>query len=184
MKKLITHSLLAVLFYFVVIGVAGAAAFMKIKGIEGESTDDMHRGEIDVLAWSWGAYRSVEIKSGRGDSPKIGKTIGSMEINFSKLLDKSTPVLLQACANGKHIDEAVLTVRKAGEEPIEYYIITMKKIMVTSVATSSADEGQALTENVTLNFAEVDVQYLPQKEDGSIGEPIEYQWSINKHGKP
>ncbi|GLX77113.1 protein hcp1 [Thalassotalea insulae] len=184
MKKLLTHCLVGFLVYFLFIGVLNAAAFMKIKGVEGESTDTSHQGEIDVLAWRWGAHRSVELKSGRGDSPKIGKTIGSMEINFAKLVDTTTPVLMQACANGEHIDEAVLTVRKAGEEPVEYYVITMKKVMVTSVATSSADETQPLMEEIVLNFREVDVHYLPQKEDGSVGEPIEYQWSISKSGKP
>ena len=34
--------------------VAAVDMFLKIGDIKGESTDDKHKGEIDVLAWSWG----------------------------------------------------------------------------------------------------------------------------------
>ena len=178
MSKLLTHSLVVLLVACLQICVVNAAVFIKIDGIEGESKDTSHQGEIDVLSWSWGAFRSVELKSGKGDSPKIGKTIGSMELSFTKFVDMSTTSLFAACANGKHIKEATLTVRRAGEDPLEYYIITMKRIMVTSVSTNGSGGEDQLTENVTLNFRDFSVQYLPQKQDGSVGEPIEYQWNI------
>lgn len=31
--------------------------FLKIDGIDGESTDNKHKNEIDVLSWSWGKRR-------------------------------------------------------------------------------------------------------------------------------
>jgi type VI secretion system secreted protein Hcp len=42
--------------------------FLKLDGIDGESEDDAHKGEIDVLAFSWGMTQSgsMHIMQGGG----------------------------------------------------------------------------------------------------------------------
>ena len=74
-----------------------------------------------------------------------------------------------ACANGKHFGEALLTVRKAGEKPLEYLKITLTDLIVTSVTTGGSGGEDRLTENVSLNFAIVKIDYKTQKEDGTEG---------------
>ena len=63
-------------------------------------------------------------------------------------MDKATPDLFKVCANGKHIDTAILTVRKAGENPLEYLKIEMKHVLVSSVSTGGSHGEDRLTENV------------------------------------
>jgi type VI secretion system secreted protein Hcp len=38
--------------------------FLKLDGIPGESKDKAHKGEIDVLAWSWGMSQSGTMHMG------------------------------------------------------------------------------------------------------------------------
>ncbi|TVR51884.1 MAG: type VI secretion system tube protein Hcp [Puniceicoccaceae bacterium] len=145
------------------------------KEISGESMDKKHKGTIDVLAWSWGASNSGTFHVGGGGG--AGKA-NFQDISVTKYVDKATPKLLLYCANGDHLDQAVLTVRKAGKNPLEYIKITMKKVLVTSLSTGGSGGEDRLTENISLNFAQVQVDYVEQKPDGSGHPPVAFTWDI------
>ncbi len=150
--------------------------FFKIGDIKGESVDKSHKDEIDVLAWSWGLSQSGTTHTGTGGG--AGK-VNVQDISFTKHIDKSSPVLMLHCCNGKHIPEAKLTVRKAGENPLEYLIITMKDLIVSGVSTGGSGGEDRLTENVTLNFSHVKVTYQQQsKTGGPEGGPVDLLWNV------
>ena len=152
-----------------------ADMFIKIKGIQGESVDDVHTDEIDVLAWSWGMSQSGTTHMGTGGG--AGK-VSVQDLSFTKYVDKSSPNLMKACCNGKHIEECTLVVRKAGETPLEYLIIGMKNALVASVSTGGSGGEDKLTENITLNFAEFETVYTPQAADGSGGAAVDVAFHI------
>ena len=156
--------------------------FIKIGDVEGESADKTHAKEIDVLAWSWGMSQSGSMHVGGGGG--AGK-VSIQDISLTKWIDKSSPNLMMACSSGKHYPEAKLTIRKAGgEDPVEYLIITLKEVLVSSISTGGSGGEDRLTENVTLNFGQVLVDYQPQKQDGSKdGGPIKYGWNIRENVK-
>ena len=149
--------------------------FIKIGDIEGESTDSSHGKEIDVLAWSWGMSQSGTTHMGGGGGS--GK-VNVQDLSITKYVDASTHSLMKACCDGKHYDEAKLTVRKAGATALEYIKLTMKEVIVTAVTTGGSGGEDRLTENVTLNFAEFKVEYTPQKPDGSGEAAKEMGWKI------
>ena len=150
--------------------------FLKLTGIEGESADSTHGGEIDVLSWSWGASQSGTMHLGSGGGS--GK-VSVQDVSVTKYVDSSSNALLKHCHTGAHIDEGVLTVRKAGGSPVEYIIITMKKLIVSSVSMGGSGGEDRLTENVTLNFAEVECNYQPQDDEGAPdGGTIDMTWNI------
>ncbi|EGV31178.1 type VI secretion system effector, Hcp1 family [Thiorhodococcus drewsii AZ1] len=156
--------------------------FMKIDSVKGEAQDDSHKGEIDVLAWSWGMSQAGTMHTGGGGG---GGKVSVQDLSFTKWIDKSSPNLMEYCSNGKQYKEAKLTVRKAGgDTPLEYIIITMTDVIVTSVSTGGSGGEDRLTENVSLNFAAVKVDYQPQKPDGSKdGGAIKYGWDIAANKK-
>lgn len=150
--------------------------FMKIATVPGESKDKTHPGEIDVLSWSWGATQSGSTHTGTGGG--AGKA-NFHDIAFTHYIDKGSPVLLQKLAKGTHIADAILTVRKAGDTPIEYLKITMSEVIVSSIATGGSGGEDRLTESVTLNFAKFDVEYSQQKDAGGGAEaPVVAKWNI------
>jgi len=153
--------------------------FIKIGDIKGESKDHAHKGEIDVLAWSWGMSQTGSMHTGGGAGS--GK-VNVQDLSFTKYIDKSSPNIMKMCCNGKHYKEAVLTVRKAGEKPVEYVIITMTGVLITSVSTGGSGGEDRLTENVTLNFGKVKMSYQPQKDDGSMdGGAVDMAWNIQEN---
>jgi type VI secretion system secreted protein Hcp len=151
--------------------------FLKMKPeVKGESEDSTHKGSIDVLAWSWGASNSGTAHMGGGAGS--GK-VNVQDLSLTKYVDSASPNLLLACCNGKHFDEALLTVRKAGgEEPIEYIKIMMNKVLITSISTGGSGGEDRLTENVSLNFAKAKLVYTPQKEQGGPDNEIKTGWDI------
>jgi type VI secretion system secreted protein Hcp len=154
--------------------------FIKIDSLKGESKDKTHPGEIDVLAWSWGMSNSGSAHVGGGAG--AGK-VNVQDLSFTKYLDKSTPDLMLSACNGKHWDEAVLVVRKAGETPLEYLKITMSEVLVTSVSGGGSGGEDRLTENVTLNFGKVKVEYVEQVAKGGKGATPSMGWSIVENVK-
>ena len=155
--------------------------FAKIGDIKGESPDDKHKGEIEVLSWSWGVTQSGTMAHGGGGGE--GKA-NFNDFNFTHHIDKASPVLMKACATGEHIKEATITVRKAGKGQQEFLIIKMNDIIITGVAPSGAGDGAATAEHVALQFAKVDLEYKPQKADGSLDAGLHFKYDIkgNKEG--
>jgi type VI secretion system secreted protein Hcp len=154
--------------------------FLKIDDVKGESRDDKHKDEIDVLAWSWGLSQSGTTHMGPGGG--AGK-VSVQDLSITKYLDKASPPLILGTCGGKHYKQALLTVRKAGEKPLEYLKITMKDVLVSSIASHGSGGEDRLTESVSLNFAEFKIEYTPQKADGSGDAAIEAVWNIAKNVK-
>ncbi|MEN8148210.1 MAG: type VI secretion system tube protein Hcp [Planctomycetota bacterium] len=150
--------------------------FLKIEGeIAGEAQDKEHKGDIDVLAWSWGMSQSGSFHVGGGGG--AGKA-SFQDISVTKWVDNASAVLMLYCANGDHFAKAQLSCRKAGKTPLEYLVIDMTKVMITSVSTGGSGGEDRLTENVTLNFAKVEVKYKEQQPDGSGGPEKLFKWDI------
>ena len=154
--------------------------FVKIGALKGEAQDSKHKDEIDVLSWNWGMSNSGSAHQGGGAG--AGK-VSVQDLSFTKYLDKSSPDLMLACCNGKHFPKATLTVRKAGENPLEYLLVTVEELIVTSVSTGGSGGEDRLTENVTLNFARVKVNPKEQTPTGGVGDKPEMGWNVAENAK-
>ena len=154
--------------------------FLKIDGVKGEAKDAKHTDEIDLLSWSWGVAQSGSRHVGGGGGS--GKVQVS-DLHFTKYIDKATTDLQLFCCNGKHIPKAQLTVRKAGENALEYLIIKMTDCLVAGVQTGGSAGEDRLAESVSLNFAKFEVEYTPQKEDGSGDAATNMGWNIATNEK-
>lgn len=173
--RLIFSGLLASLLLAGTDGSAAVDMFLKIPGIEGESQDKSHKDEIDVLAWSWGLSNSGTTHIGGGGG--TGQA-NFQDLSVTKWLDASSPELMTRISTGQKLPSATLTVRKAGSNPIEYYTITMTDVLVTSLSTGGSGGEDRLTENISLNFARVQLTYIQVLSSGAAGDPVEYDWNI------
>ncbi len=153
--------------------------FLKFDTFDGDSQDKEHTDEVDVLDWRWGGSQSGTMHIGTGGG--AGK-VDVQDMTILKYHDKATPNLWKILCNGKHEKEVKLTARKAGgDAPVEYLVITLKEVLVSSMATGGSSNDDLATETVTLNFAEFKMEYTPQDEKGAAGAKIEAGWNIRKN---
>lgn len=149
---------------------------LKLGDIKGESTDDKHKDEIDVESWSLGASNPGSMGSGGGGG--TGK-VAFTDLSFMHRYDKASPNLWKACASGEHIKEATLTSAKQGKGPQDFLIVKMSDVLITSVSVSEANgAGSVPMESVSMQCAKIEVEYKPQKADGSLDAGVKFGYDI------
>ena len=155
--------------------------FLRIEGIEGESADAKHKGEIDVLSWAWGASNSGAV--GVGGGAGAGKAT-IQDLQFTTPLSKASPKLFLACATGQHLKQAKLTAVRAGAKQAEFLTLTLSDVMVSSYQTGGS-EGADISpmDQVSLNFAKLAMEYRGQKADGSLDAPVIAGWDAKTNTK-
>jgi len=151
--------------------------FLKIDGIDGESKDDKHKNEIDIQSWSFGASQSGSMAMGGGGAGKVS----FQEFSITKSMDKSSPKLFEALATGKHLKEVKLVLR--GSSSVEYLTITLTDVMISSYSTGSSSGDDRPTESVSLNFAQIKMNYVEQDTSGRAGAATEFGWDLKANKK-
>lgn len=158
---------------------AVADYFLKLDGIQGESQDDKHKNEIDLISWSQSATNRGSAASGGGmGSGKVSVD----DIVFTKHVDKAGPKLFQHCCSGEPIKTAVLVARKAGKDQQEYLKITLHDSIVSSYSLSGASGADVHpTEQFSLNFSKIEFEYKEQKADGTLGGSMKFHHDLKKN---
>jgi type VI secretion system secreted protein Hcp len=141
-------------------------AFLKIAGVDGESTDSKHPGEMEIYSFSWGASNPVTI--GSASTGVGGGKVSFHSFSFQKKSDKASPTLFQTCAAGDHYDSAIVTLRKAGgTAQVEYLKYTFNIVFVESISWGGSTGGDdSPTESVSMVFGKCQIDYQPQGKDG------------------
>lgn len=148
--------------------------------IKGESIDGTHKDKIDLLAWSWGMSNQGSTHVGVGSGS--GKA-NFQDISITKYVDKASCPLMAACASGEHVPTASLIVRKAGGTPLEYLVITLTNVLVSSYSTGGSGGEDRLTENVSLNFGKFKIEYKTQNDKGVGVAAGNVSWDIAANKK-
>jgi type VI secretion system Hcp family effector len=109
---------------------------------------------FNVLAWGVRQQGTAQ-SSGAG----AGRTKVS-DLQITKVVDKASAKLFQACASGQHYKRATLVLRKAGGT--QYLTIKLTDVLVSSYEQSNGSAGKP-TESVSLNFSKIQYKYAAQK---------------------
>jgi len=153
------------------------ALFLKLEGIDGESTDDEHRDEIDLLSWNWAMSNPITWEGKGLTSGRVSMT----ELFVTKTMDKASPNLMAYCCGGKPIPTGTLFVqRAAGDDKIQALKLELKDIVISSYSmTSSSGSGELPDESISLMFNSVTYILTPQDMTGKAEGSIEAGWDIS-----
>ena len=154
--------------------------FLKLDGIDGESRDSKHKGEIEIESFSWGASNSGSAAHGAGGG--AGK-VSMQDFSFVTRVSKASPKLFLACASGQHIRSGLLTVRRAGERQEEFLKVTMTDVLVSSWQQQGSAGDEVPTDQVSMNFAKIKVEYTEQSSTGASGETTSAGWDVKANTK-
>lgn len=159
---------------------SAADFFLKITGVDGESTDDKHKGEIELESWSCGATQTGTGHSGGGHG--AGK-VSMQDFHFVMKVSKASPKLFLGCATGEHFKDATMVARKAGKEQQEYLKIKLTDVLVSSYQQGGSGGSHIVpTDQISFNFAKIEIEYKEQKSDGTLGGAVKagYDMKANK----
>jgi len=149
-------------------GLAAFDAFLKIDGIPGESSDVIHKHEIEIESWSYGMSQSA------------GGTNGGY-IKVTKEIDKATPLLCFSSASGQSLNEVLLTLRyPGGTNQVEYMTFKLKDVLIERMqgGGGATDLAARPAEEVTFNFGTIEWTYQPVTAEGApSGPPIVTGWT-------
>jgi type VI secretion system secreted protein Hcp len=148
---------------------------VKIDGVDSESTHAEHKGEIDILHWKWDAHQPTGVGSGVGGHHK-GKAIAG-HFTFKHRYDKASPVIGKYCAAGKHFPTVVCTSRQSAEGQKVFLKITLKEAVINSVE-AEADTGGEVIEHVTLAYNDIEFEYNPMDQKGTMGGAVKFGWNV------
>ena len=141
--------------------------FLKLEGIAGESQNVKHKGEIDVLSFSFG-----ETNSGSAAHGGPGK-VSMQDFHFTMKTNKASPTLFLKGSTGGHIKNAVLTASRPDREgrAQEFLKVTLENVLVSSFQISG-NQGTDPSDAVSLNFAKIQMEFQPQGPAGPVGSPV------------
>jgi type VI secretion system secreted protein Hcp len=155
--------------------------FLKIEGIEGESADAKHKGEIQLESFSWSEHQTGTAAHGSGLG--AGK-VAMQDFHITKKVDKASPKLMLACADGEHITKATLVCRKAGKDQQEFMKYTFSDVLVSSYSIGASASGDHVPmEQVSMNYAKIEIEYKEQKADGTLGGTTKAGWDLKANKK-
>lgn len=160
-----------------------ADIFLKLSKTEGESTDDKHKNEIQIMSFSWGASNPVSSTFGTGMS--VGKATLS-DVSFTKTMDKSSSVMFKHMCTGTHLDEALFTFRKSGDADtgnLEYLKIKLTDVMVSGVTFADHGGSDLGMESWSMTYVAVSFEYKPVDNKGKLGTAVTAGWD-QKANKP
>jgi type VI secretion system secreted protein Hcp len=131
--------------------------------VKGEAMSPGHEDDIVVKAWHWGVSSASAIGSVQATSRRsyTGLTV-------VKAIDSATTSLMSALATNDEVKEAKLTMRKAGGDQIDYFLVTLKGGRISQLDHRTDASGETL-ETMTILFTKVEVEYKLQKATGLKG---------------
>ena len=158
--------------------------FLKIDGIDGESTDVKHKTVIAILSYAWGEEAQTAPAGGAGGAGGGAGKIAMKDFHFSMPVSKASPRLFLACAKGEHFKDAVLTVRHPGASPVDFLKWRFTDVLIISYQTAGdLATGTLPADHLSLNFSKIEVEYRAVKPDGSLDTPVKAGWD-RKANKP
>ena len=159
-------------------------SYLEIKGVKGESTAKGMEGKIEIYSFSWGASNPVTI--GPGTEGAAAGRVSISSFNLMKKTDTASATLFLKCCEGKHFDEATVTLRKAtgdaGQKPFLVYKFTTVYVDSIQWSGSSGGDDQP-TESVSFSFAKVEMEYYKQDEKGNLKKEANATYDLTKVSK-
>lgn len=156
--------------------------FLKLDGINGESTKQGAEQYIEIFSFSNGASNPTSVAFGTGSG--AGK-VDLSSLALQKQLDSSSPLLFQNCCQGSHIANGHMFVREStgGDTTETYYQYDMTEVFVDSISWGGAAGGNKPSESVSLSAKSLTITYWPQGADGKLGTKIPFGWDVSKNTK-
>jgi type VI secretion system secreted protein Hcp len=157
---------------------------LRLSGIPGEAQDPRHTNEIEVRSWSWGLSTVAGAGPGSGNAGSAKPRF--QELSIVKWVDKSSPKLAEACATGRHLQEAVLSVCRTGggKFVFDFLVVKLSDVTVSRFEEVAEEADPIPAESISLDYSKIEYSYSAQKSDGTLDAPLTWAWDLKRNRAP
>jgi type VI secretion system secreted protein Hcp len=139
------------------------AFYLQIPGDEGAVTDSQHKGWIGIHDINFHTANNASVKPGHVSDRNTGIPAISNFV-LTKLIDASSPKILEASLSGKVFDKVVVHICNSDAKPFVEY--TLHKAIVSQYdmdASNAQNISQSnLHETFSLNATKIEMRYMPE----------------------
>ncbi len=154
--------------------------FIKLDGIDGESTDSKHKNWIEVLSYSHGVEQEGATRSGGGQST-VGRAHFS-DFSIVKTIDKASPKLALVCASGQHIANVKMELCQSTKDKHPYMKYNLYDVVLSSVRPSGNKTSDILPlEEVSMRYAKIEWEFTPMDGAGKVGAATKANWNLKEN---
>lgn len=159
-------------------------SFIQLDGIKGESSDDKHKDQIELLSYGFGASQDQSSTSSSAGNQSAGR-VNIQDFTFTHHLDLASPKLWEACCTGQHIKTAVISLHRAGGDKAKYMEYKLSDVMVSAVGKGGESKGggDVPIESVSLKFAKMEMTYTKIGIDGKAAGNASAGWDLKANKK-
>ena len=150
--------------------------FLKLDGVDGESPDSAHKGEIQI-----DGFRLNAVSPRDAFTSQAAGAVRMSHMTIRAKIDKSTPKLFTKIAKNEKIPSAVLTCRKAGKEQFEYFKVTLSEVLVVRVQAGDleADGGDVAPQcEFDLAYGRLEISAKEQTTGGPTSGPVVFMFNL------
>ena len=138
--------------------------FLKFTPVvKGESKQEAYEDQIEILSFSWGVSNAGGFSYGGGGG--VSKA-NLQDLSVSCRQCAASVKIMQYCAGGKHIDDALLTcLKSAGDKQDKYMTYKLTDVIVSSYQSGGSGDDMPI-ESMSLNFAKIEFEFFTQDDKG------------------
>ena len=160
--------------------------FLKIDGIEGESTDSAHGKWIEIMSYNF-SFSQPSSGSASSGGARSAERCNVSDFSIVKTIDKASPKLMLACAKGDHIANIVVELCRNTGDKLKYAEYKLTDVLVSGVRPGGSSQGgEALPlEEVSFNPGKIEFVYTAtDQKTGKASGDVKMHWSVveNKGG--
>lgn len=142
----------------------------NVGGVQGETQDETYKKNkaFEIISFELGAENTISIgsfSSGGGAGKAQFK-----EFTVTKKTDRCSVGLFHGLVTGKHYEQMVVELRRAGETMTQtgglFLKFEFRLVMIQDIAWSGSDGDDVPEETVIMQFGAVELTYIPQKKSG------------------
>jgi type VI secretion system secreted protein Hcp len=158
-------------------------AYMNLKDVPGQSTDEGHKGWILIESFSMPIFRSIP--AGAKDNERTQGDTTPGDVIVTRTVDKSSPKLEIACADGTLFKEVQIHLtNQVNKKQETFYELKLTNVIISSYSMSANKSGDPLPhEDVSLSYTDFEVIYHtidPETGENKGKVPVKYSLGKNK----
>ena len=144
--------------------------------VKGESSLPDYGGKIELLSFSHGV--AMQITGDVSSSDRASRKPNHQDMVVTKYLDATSPVLNQACCEGKLFPQVEIIIgHNDSGRMVESMRYTISNVLISSVSIGGGG-GDRPVETLTLNYNKITWRYTSQKSIAGEKEIVVGKWDL------